>query len=448
MHSRKKTKVLEAKRPGTLLLTLAATVLASGFAGGARADSLQDLKEQVDALLRQVATLEQQQRALSGAQDAAASNAVTGGATKGSFKLPGSSTSVTLGGYVKLDAVFSDRSAGVGSSADQEYEAGGVPVGPDAGANERNQIKLHARQTRFFLKTGTPSAWGELGTYLEMDLFGTAGNESVSNSHNLRLRHAYGSLGPLLMGQTWTNFSDVAAYPETVDFGGPAGTIFARQAQIRWTQAFGGGQWSVALENPETVVSLPNGASFRADDDRVPDLTANIRFDTNLGRYSIAAIARHLRVDSASDPASRSAKWGGGLGVNAVIPSIGNDDLRLSLYYGNALGRYTAGFFNDALLDGNGSIRLPNQWIAMAAYRHFWTPTLRSTMALSALRSNNPAGTAGSVNRSAQSAHVNLMWSPIPQTNFGLEYIVATREIENGQSGRLNRLQVSGQYLF
>ena len=32
-------------------------------------------------------------------------------------------------------------------------QAGAVPVGPNAGANERGQIKLHARQSRFFAKT-------------------------------------------------------------------------------------------------------------------------------------------------------------------------------------------------------------------------------------------------------------------------------------------------------
>jgi hypothetical protein len=73
---------------------------------------------------------------------------------------------------------------------------------------------------------------------------------------------------------------------------------------------------------------------------------------------------------------------------------------------------------------------------------------LRSTLALSGLRSRNPAGTAGSVNKSAESAHVNLIWSPLAQTNFGVEYIFARREIEDGQTGKLNRLQVGGQYLF
>lgn len=432
---------------GSGMLRAAVAVAAIGFAAAARADSIEALKAQVETLSKKVGELEQDNAARAARPAAGAAGAVTGGATPGSFRLPGSDTSVTLGGYVKLDAIFSDRSAGVASSADQEYEAGAVPIGA-AADNERNQLKLHARQSRFNLKTSTPTALGELASFVEFDLFGAAGNESVSNSNGLRVRHAYATLGHLLFGQTWTTFSDVASYPETVDFGGPAGVVFARQAQVRWTEPFAGGRWALALENPETVVSLPGGESFRADDDRFPDIAGQIKFDTSRGSYSIAGIARQLGVDSASAPTARERKWGAALGVNGVVPLFAKDDVRFSAYYGNAIGRYSVGFFSDALLDSDSHLVLPNQWLAMAAYRHFWSANLRSTIALSALRSNNPAATAGSVNKAAQSAHVNVIWSPLAQVNLGVEYIHAMREIESGETGRLNRIQTSAQYVF
>ena len=415
--------------------------------GTARADGDGGLQAQVDELLKKVDALEQRPAAANaGPATPAASN---GKLLPGWFRVPGSNTSVRLGGYVKLDAIFSDRSAGVGSTGDLEYEAGSVPVGPAAGANERNQTKLHARQSRLFVQTSTPSSWGDVATSLEFDLFGASGNESVSNSHGLRLRHAFGTLGHLLAGQTWTTASDPATYPETVDFGGPAGVVFARQAQVRWTEPFSGGQWSIALENPETVLALPSGEMFRADDDRSPDLAGNVQFAMGRAKYSIAALARQLRVDSASAPASRDQRWGGAIGVNGLVP-IGNaDDVRFSAYYGNAIGRYAIGFFPDAVLDANSRLVLPRQWLAMAALRHFWTAGLRSTLALSALQSGNPGGAAaGSVNRSAASAHLNLIWSPTPQTNLGLEVLHASRTVQDGQSGRLNRLQASAQFLF
>jgi hypothetical protein len=437
-------------QPKRRLTAISIAVAAALYGGAARAqsDPLQDLKAQVDALLRKVAELERNQHSGDSSPAATPSNAVTGGATKGSFKLPGSNTSVTLGGYVKLDAILTNPSAGVGSTADQELEAPNIPVGPNAKTGERNQVKFHARQSRLFGATSTPTPWGDLTTYAEADFFGAAGNESVSNSNGLRMRHAYGTLGGLLAGQTWTTFSDVATYPETLDFGGPVGVIFARQAQVRWTQLFSGGRWSLALENPETVASLPSGVSFRADDDRLPDFAGNIHFDTSLGKYSIAGVARQLRVDSASAPASRAQKLATAFGVNGVVPVFGKDDIRLSAYMGNGIGRYSVGFFSDALLDTDGHLVLPTQWLAMAAYRHFWTPTLRSTVALSELASSNPAGTAAGVNRRADSAHVNVIWSPVPQTNLGLEYIHARREVQDGSAGSLNRLQASAQYFF
>ena len=50
--------------------------------------------------------------------------------SKGTFRLPGSDTSVTLGGYVKLDAILSDKSTGVDSVGDQMLEPEPHPGGP------------------------------------------------------------------------------------------------------------------------------------------------------------------------------------------------------------------------------------------------------------------------------------------------------------------------------
>jgi hypothetical protein len=179
------------KTTSTALTCLAIAAAMCGAAGNAQADELQGLKAQVDQLLQKISGLEQRQAAAeAAAASAPPSNVVTGGATKGSFKLPGSNTSVTVGGYAKLDAVFSNPSAGVGSTADLELEAGNIPVGPAAKDGERNQFKLGARQSRLFAGTSTPTPWGPLATYVEGDFYGAAGNESVSNSNGLRMRHA------------------------------------------------------------------------------------------------------------------------------------------------------------------------------------------------------------------------------------------------------------------
>src|SRR2546425_6289902 len=86
---------------------LALAVSLTGAGAAARADTLSDLREQTEALQRKVNELEDAQR----------KTAPTGGDIPGSFRLPGSNTSIKLGGYVKFDAVYSDITQGVDAVA-------------------------------------------------------------------------------------------------------------------------------------------------------------------------------------------------------------------------------------------------------------------------------------------------------------------------------------------
>ena len=365
-------------------------------------------------------------------------------------KVPDSDTTVTVGGYVKLDAIWSDVSAGVDSVGDQELSTSLIPVGPTAGQHKKDQVTLHARQTRLYFGTSTPTSYGPVTTYIEGDFFGADGNESVTNSNNFRIRHAYGTIGNLLAGQFWTNFFNEQTYAETLDFGGPAGEIFIRQAQLRWTQKFARGDWSVSAESPESLFAVPGSATpFRSDSDHFPDLTGRTKFTLGRGTYSLGVLGRNIHIDSPSAPAASGGKWGGAATVNGIVPMFGRDDLRFDLNAGNAIGRYqVSGFLPDGYLDASGHVRLARQDSAFIAYRHFWTPTLRSTLELSATNSKPPAGTFNGINQSDHSQHLNLIWSPVANVNLGGEILHADRTVTGGARGDLNRLQFSAQYNF
>ncbi len=419
------------------------TALCIALSGGllaaaplARADAISDLKAQIDALQKKVEAMSAKQAAPAAAAPA---GAVTGGDIPGSFKLPGSNTSIKFGGYVKADALFSNRS--VGGQGDQLLTAGTIPLGSQA-KGERGQLTLHARQTRFNMTTSTPSAMGEVKTFFEGDFFGPAeGNEVVSNSHSLRLRHAWGSIGGLLVGQSWSNFMDVGAAGEVLDFGGPVGAIFIRQAQVKYTQKFAGGQWSASLENPESNIASRGPVG----DDRLPDATGRVDFNTSKGRFTFAGLARQIRIDT---PTASDNKWGGAAGFSGVIPTFGKDSFTFNTNYGNVLGRYAVGLFPDGAVKSNGNLDLSNAWIAMVSYQHWWSANLRSTAVLSGLRAKFGQGVAGTQTRNAESAHLNLIWSPVKNTNLGLEYIYGHRTLRNGDAGVLNRMQASAQYNF
>ena len=431
------------KRLTLSTLSVAVAAALATVATYARCAPLDDMQADLDALRAKVADLEKAQRA---AEDRSI-NVVTGGSSKGSFKLPGTDTSVTLGGYVKLDAIFSNPSAGVGSTADQELEAGGIPVGPSE--EQRAKPDQAARAPIAAVR------WHEHADPVRRPFDLCRGRllrrRRQRNREQLqRLSHAacVRKAGRAARRPDMDHVCGRQCVSRDGRFRRGGGGSICAPGTDPLDQPFAKGEWSIALENPETIVSLPSGSQFRADDDRVPDVAGIVRFDTGRGKYSIAGVVRQLRVDSASAPASRQTKLGAAIGVNGVVPYFGTDDVRFSIYYGNAIGRYSTGFLSDAVLDASGNMTLPTQWLATVAVRHFWTPTLRSTLALSGVGSSNPAGTAAAVNRSAESAHLNLIWSPVARTNLGVEYILARREVQNGDTGNLNRLQVSAQYSF
>jgi len=361
-------------------------------------------------------------------------------------------TTFSVSGYVKLDAILSSVSAGVDSVGDQMLVPSLIPVGPNAGAHKTDQVTMHARQSRLALGTSTPTAYGPLTTYVEGDFFGDLpnGNETSTNSQGFRLRHAYGQLGGFTAGQTWTNVFNQAAYAETLDFGGALGELFVRQAQVRWTQKRDAGQWSVSAENPESVLAVPGTATtFRSDSDHVPDLTGRVDFSVRGATYTVGLLVRNIHIDSASAPAATGGKWGGALAFTGIVPTIGKDDLRFNVNAGNAIGRYqVGGFFPDGYVDKQGALHLARQTSGYVAYRHFWSPTWRSTLEISAATSAPPPDTFNGINQADRSQHLNLIWRPATNLDVGAEVIHARRIVTGGDAGHLNRLQFSVQYSF
>jgi hypothetical protein len=371
---------------------------------------------------------------------------VNAGDIKGTIKIPGTDTSIAVGGYAKLDVLYNSISAGSNNFGDQYLVLSSIPVGA-ARAGENSQTTVHAKESRFWFKSYTPSPFGDINTYLELDLYGAA------DSYTARLRHAYGSLGNFLGGQTWSTFLNVAAIPETLDIGGPVGLGLVRQPLVRWTQPISFDKLpmevQIAAESPNTRLSQQGSAAIIApNDEQVPDLIARINANPAWGNLSMAAMGRQIRNAPAGGP-DRSA-WGGAVSLAGKIKTFGLDNLRFNLSYGDVLGRYaTLNTFGDAVLDNTSSrLELADTFAAMVSYQHWWSPSWRSTLAYGYGETQLPAYANSGLTRQGQSVHVNLLWSPLLQVTFGLEYLFATRMLESGASGDLQRLQFSSRFSF
>jgi hypothetical protein len=83
------------------------------------------------------------------------------------------------------------------------------------------------------------------------------------------------------------------------------------------------------------------------------------------------------------------------------------------------------------------------------SYRHLWNAKWRSNFTLGYADVDNDANLTGTnVTSDASSVHVNLIYSPQPKLDFGIELMYANREVESGADGDLTRLQFSAKYAY
>lgn len=355
-------------------------------------------------------------------------------------------TELTYGGYLKLDAIMSDTSDGqipTGIGRDF-YVPSLTPIGS---VSESANWDLHARQSRFFFGTETTLENGKKITgKLEFDMMSTSiGDQRISNGYAPEIRHAFVSYDGWLFGQTWTTFMDVNSLPDTLDFIGTTdGTVFARQAQVRYTT----GNWQFALENPETTVTPTNGgARIVTDDNRVPDLVGRYNLTQPWGSLSFSVLARQLAYQT---PTINDTANGFGFSVAGKLNISSTDDVRFSFNSGKGLGRYVGlNSANDAVLTAANALEAIQSTGYTIAYRHAWSAASRSSIFYSADSIDNPiehTGTAQTSKTSSVSANYIYQWAK--PLSVGVEYRHATRTLESGADGDLNRLQFSVKYDF
>jgi hypothetical protein len=141
---------------------------------------------------------------------------------------------------------------------------------------------------------------------------------------------------------------------------------------------------------------------------------------------------------------------GGAISLAGRYKVAAQDDIRWQLNYGNALGRYMGlNSFNAGVIDTNGEIEPTLQYGVLAAYRHVWNESVHSSFGASFSNADNDTALSGfGAPESYQSAHANVIWSPVNRMNIGAGYIWGRRKDEGGDDGTLNRLQLSARYMY
>ena len=433
-------------------VSLAAVLIGASPIAGAQTAKEQELEKRIADLEKVVQQLMAEKQAAP-----AAAPAVAAAPAKPDAKViqPGTilpnaapGTSFVLTGYAKTDGLWTDTPDGEiaeNTSGRDYYVPGSTPVG---GEDEGVDFDAHAKQTRINFGTDTILEGGDkLSTRFEIDFFGSAtGNQRVTNTYAPVMRHAYVQWREWLVGQTWSNFQDAAVLPDSVDFiGSTDGTVFVRQPQVRFTR----GGLALSVENPQTTITpFGGGTQIETDDSSIPDLTARYTWKGDWGHFSVAGLGRELKYETTGVGAIDASTWSGAASLSGKF-NIGKDDIRYMLLGGN-LGRYVAlNFTNDAVLDGDGDLETIDGLAGFIAYRHLWSPKWRSNLYYAFGDYDNEVSLTGTaVNKSSESWTFNTWYTPLPKLDIGAEYRHATRELESGADGVLDRLQFTTKYSF
>ena len=416
-----------------------------------------------------------------------------------SFLIPGTNTSIEIGGFVDLHASYFFQGGGQNSNAAVPPGTGvalaaGITldhVGPTHADNSgainlsKDWFRMSASESRLFVETRTPTAWGQALSHLEFDFYGcTAGGDfctdlnRATNPDIPRLRLAYGTLGGFLAGQTWVPGNDLAAGAEIFDFFGTPGTWgFARAPQIGYKAPLAwipGGTVGVYLVQPTAELATPGGA-FESDcgalsqtgtncyaptvgenplKDPLPDFAWVLNFQQPWGHFQLHGMVREEQVKDATFLDKSYIGYGGGFS-GAVHPNWfgwSKDNLGFQAFAGVGMGHWSnwtggsngttqslasnfggpgmygsVGGPKDAASAALVSFTQVQQWGGAVNYQHWWTPTVRTNVAYGIGHQDLPVALLGGAkspeyNTELQVLDANLIWSPVPFINTGVEY--------------------------
>ena len=315
------------------------------------------------------------------------------------------------------------------------------------------------RQTRFGVKSSTPTRFGDLNTIFEFELFGTGVDAGQTT---FRLRHAYGELGQFGAGQTWSPFMDIDVFPNSLEYWGPNGMVFYRNVQVRWMPLRSDkGRITVALERPGA--SADQGVyAGRIELQGVrprfnfPDLTWQARMIREWGYLQLAGVFRKIGwVDTnnvAPNLGGHALGWGLSLSSNL---NLGEKDVaKLEVVYGAGIQNY----MNDAPVDvgirtNPANAATPIKGVALpmlgivSFLDHNWSEHFSSSIGYSMLNIENSNGQNPSDFHQGHYALTNLLYHPVPRVTIGGEFQFGRRvNFSDGFNANDYRMQFSFKY--
>ena len=323
-----------------------------------------------------------------------------------------------------------------------------------------NSTFASVRQTRFGVRSSVPTALGEFKTLFEFNMFGSGVDAGQTT---LRLRHAWGELGAVGAGQTWSVFTDPDTFPKTLEFYGPTGLAWFRNPQVRWTPVTGTHTVQLAVEKPGG--SADDGiyadrielANVRARFP-IPDFTGAYKYSRSWGYVRAAGVVRHLNwddlLDDGIDISGEATGWG--INLSSNLKPSSSDLIRLAFVVGEGIQNYMNDSPTDIGIVNNFSNPLtpilgkPIPLVTFTAFLdHTWNEKFVTTVGYSRQDNDNTEAQAPSAFHVGQYALGNVQYLPVPNVMVGGELQWGRREnFSDGFQSDGFKLQFSFKYNF
>jgi hypothetical protein len=365
---------------------------------------------------------------------------------KGFIAIPGTDTMFKIGGSARVDAIMD-----LGNNGNpNQFVPSTIPVPGEPGWDGGERSTLHAKGTRLSLELRRPVPWdGTLRIYTEYDFF----DDSTTSAMKFRARHFYGQAWNFLIGQTFSAFMDVDAFPDVVDYQGPNGIVNRRQPQIRYTlplydrektkfQVF------ASIEQPEGKLDTDD-SDFTGDlsiVNHTPDAVLGFRWEGEPGHLQAAGVFRELSFESDNGPSGDLFGWGVTLG--GALNVFEKDKFSAQVTYGEGVARYIndlSGENLDAALD-HGQLEAIPVFAAMAGYTHHWNDHWRSTISGGYVKVDAPSSLDRFTIDNTFYGSANLMWHPTTSFRMGLEYLYGRKETLDGSERDGHRVNFVVRY--
>ena len=456
-----KNAIVGAIATGCLLLITLMPITARAQTGS-QAPDLQQLKDKLQRLDEEMQELKQQ---IGAAENA---NAAAGPSTSATYSAQATQTvpkeaeetekkaSLDIYGFVMLDSGYDFKQ--VDPSWFDVVRPTRLPSVKNEFGGDGN-VYAGVRQTRFGVKSSTPTPFGDLNTRFEFELFGTGVDAGQTT---FRLRHAYGELGQFGAGQTWSPFMDIDVFPNSLEYWGPNGMVFFRNVQIRWTPLQSEhSRIAIALERPGA--SADQGVySGRIELQGVkprfnwPDLSGHVRSMHDWGYVQVAGIVRKIGwVDTNNDALHLGGSAiGWGVNVSSNLKVGKSNVAKLQVVYGEGIENY----MNDAPVDigikNNFSnpvspikgVALPVLGI-VAFLDHNWSDRFSTSIGYSMVNIDNSNAQNPADFHQGHYALTNLLYHPIPRVTIGGEFEFGRRvNFTDGFNTNDYRMQFSFKY--